>query len=386
MKTSHLSKGFEETNPNIDLEHRPNQSRGFTSDNIAGVSPEVIAALAACNTGQALPYGNDDLTRSVEHQLAEVFEHEVDVFLVSTGSAANALALAAVTPPWGSVLSHADAHINRDECGAPEFYTAGAKLVQLPGRAAKIDLDALIANADRMVGDVHSVQPSSVSITQATEVGSVYQLDEIGAISEVCRSAKLPLHLDGARFANALVTLGCSPAEMTWKAGVDLVSFGATKNGTFGVDAVVSFRKDIASALAFRRKRAGQLSSKMRFLAAQMGAYLQDGLWLRNAAHANHMAKALAAVLVSIPGVEIQQAPEANILFCRLPKPLIRGLLDMGFGFYHDRWEPGIVRFVTSFSTPAEDVAALGRAASSLAGPAEAFLPSGDSSIAGLTP
>jgi len=363
-------------NPNNAPESSSTRSRGFASDNIAGASPEIIAAVAACNAGQALPYGNDDMTRSVERRLAEVFEHEVHVFLVSTGSAANGLALAAVTPPWGSVLSHADAHINRDECGAPEFYTAGAKLVQLPGKAAKIDLDALAANANRMVGDVHSVQPSSVSITQATEVGSVYTLSEIGAISEVCRSAKLPLHMDGARFANALVTVGCSPAEMTWKTGVDLVSFGATKNGTFGVDALVSFREDIAGELAFRRKRAGQLSSKMRFMSAQMDAYLRDGLWLRNASNANDMAKALATALALIPGVEILQPPEANILFCRLPTQLIRGLLDMGFGFYHDRWGPGIVRFVTSFSTTAEDVADLVRAASALADPAAA--PSGE--------
>jgi threonine aldolase len=258
--------------------HNQMRPRGFTSDNIAGASPEVIAAVAACNADQALPYGNDELTRAVEQQFADVFEHEVDVFLVSTGSAANALALASVTPPWGSILSHADAHINRDECGAPEFYTSGAKLVKLPGGGGKIDLKALAANATRIVADVHSVQPSSVSITQATEVGSVYSLDEIGDIGEVCRSAKLALHMDGARFANALFTLGCSPAEMTWKAGVDLVSFGATKNGTFGVDAVVSFRKDLASALAFRHKRAGQLSSKMRFMAAQMHGYLTGDL------------------------------------------------------------------------------------------------------------
>ncbi len=303
----------------------------------------------------------------MEHRLAEVFEHEVDVFLVSTGSAANALALAAVTPPWGSILSHAEAHINRDECGAPEFYTAGAKLVQLPGKAAKIELDALAANATRMVGDVHSVQPSSVSITQATEVGSIYSLDEIGAIGDVCRSAKLPLHMDGARFANALATLGCSPADMTWKAGVGLLSFGATKNGTFGVDAVVSFRKELTRDLAFRRKRAGQLSSKMRFLAAQMDAYLAHDLWLRNAAQANSMAKALAAGLSSLAGVEIQQPPEANILFCRLPMPLIRGLLDQGFRFYHDRWGSGIVRFVTAFSTTEADVADLIEVASALA-------------------
>ncbi|TDW59965.1 L-threonine aldolase [Novosphingobium sp. PhB55] len=333
--------------------------RVFTSDNVAGASPEMIAAVAACNSGPAMPYGNDPLTLAVEQKLAEVFEREVDVFLVSTGSAANALALAAVTPPWGSVLSHSDAHINRDECGAPEFYTAGAKLVQIPGAAGKIDPDILAANANKMVGDVHSVQPSSASITQATEVGTLYGLDEIGVIGEICRGAGVALHMDGARFANALVTLGCSPAEMTWKAGVDLVSFGATKNGTFGVDAVVSFRKELSSSLAFRRKRAGQLSSKMRFMAAQMDAYLKDGLWLRNATHANRMAQTLAAGLTSIPGVEIQQEPQANILFCRLPLPMISGLLDLGFKFYHDRWEPGVVRFVTAFSTSDDEVADL---------------------------
>jgi threonine aldolase len=333
--------------------------RIFTSDNVAGASSDVIAAVAGCNAGPAMPYGNDPLTLAVEQRLAEVFEREVDVFLVSTGSAANALALASVTPPWGSVLSHADAHINRDECGAPEFYTAGAKLVQLSGAAGKIDPAILASNASKMAGDVHSVQPSSTSITQATEVGTVYSLDEIGVIGEICRSAGVALHMDGARFANALATLGCSPAEMTWKAGVDLVSFGATKNGTFGVDAVVSFRKELASSLAFRRKRAGQLSSKMRFMAAQMNAYLEDGLWLRNATHANRMAQNLTAGLADIPGVEIQQQPEANILFCRLPLAMISGLLDRGFKFYHDRWEPGVVRFVTAFSTTGEDVADL---------------------------
>lgn len=333
-------------------------SRRFTSDNCAAASPEVIEAIVACNTGQVLGYGNDELTSSLTLRLADVFEHDVDVFLVSTGSAANALCLAAVTPPWGSVLSHADAHINHDECGAPEFYTAGAKLVQIPGEAGKIDVEALRANSRRMLGNVHSVQPSCVSVTQATELGSVYTLDELGAIGEVCRSANLPLQMDGARFANALVTLGCSPAEMTWKAGVDLVSFGATKNGTLGVDAIVSFRKDLGTALAFRRKRAGQLSSKMRFMSAQMNVYLEDGLWLRNASHANAMARALADGLASISGIEIKQRPDANIIFCRMPLPLIQGLLDMGFGFYHGRWgELGVVRLVTSFATTTEDVA-----------------------------
>lgn len=345
--------------------------RGFTSDNIAGVSPEIIEALVACNAGQAAPYGNDALSRQLERRVSEIFEHEASVFLVSTGSAANALSLAAMTPPWGSVLSHAEAHINRDECGAPEFFTDGAKLVQIGGESAKLDLVALKIQSTRMVGDVHSVQPSCVSISQATEVGSVYSLDEIEAIGAICRSSGLGLHMDGSRFANALVTLGCSPAEMTWKRGVDALSLGATKNGTFGVDAIVSFRKELAPALAFRRKRAGQLNSKMRFFSAQIEAYLADDLWLRNARQANAMAKALAAGLDPIPGAEIQGEPEANILFCRMSRSLVEGLLAEGFGFYHDRWEPGIVRFVTSFATTPEDVNDLLAAAKRLAGQRE---------------
>src|SRR5262245_39088988 len=340
-------------------DHPASRLRGFASDNIAGDSPEILAAIAACNFGQAMPYGNDELSRQVERSVSDIFEHEVSVFLVSTGTAANALSLAVLTPPWGSVLSHADAHINNDECGAPEFYTNGAKLVQLGGAKGKIDFAALKVQVRRMVGDVHSVQPSCVSITQATELGCVYSLDEISAIGGICREANLSLHMDGARFANALVALDCSPADMTWKAGVDVLSLGATKNGALSVDAIVLFRKELASALAFRRKRAGQLSSKMRFLAAQINAYFANDLWLRNARHANAMAKALALGLKSIPRIEVCHEPETNILFCRLPVAIIKGLIAHGFVFYEDRWERGIVRFVTSFATTQEDVADL---------------------------
>ena len=330
--------------------------RGFTSDNIAGASPEVMQALAACNTGQALPYGNDELTRRIERMVSDLFEREASVFLVSTGTAANALSLAAMTPPWGSVLSHADAHINRDECGAPEFFTGGAKLMQLDGPDGKIGLAALEAQARRLVGDVHSVQPSSVSITQATESGSIYVLDEIAAIGALCREAGLSLHMDGARFANALVALGCTPAEMTWKAGVDVLSLGATKNGALGVEAIVVFKQELAPALAFRHKRAGHLQAKMRYLAAQLAAYLEGDLWLRNARNANAMARALWLGLSAIPDIEADHAPEANILFCRMRAAIIDGLLAAGFRFYHDRWEPGVVRLVTSFATEQEDV------------------------------
>ncbi|WP_206957042.1 threonine aldolase family protein [Trinickia acidisoli] len=329
---------------------------GFSSDNIAGASPEVIEALAACSVGQARPYGADELTARVERKFSELFEREVDVLLVPTGTAANALSLAALTPPWGSVLCHPDSHVNNDECGAPEFFTGGAKLVAVGGPAAKMDIDALRAAARTKVGDVHSTQPSCVSMTQATEVGSLYTLDEIAAIGKECETSGLRLHMDGSRFANALVALGCTPAEMTWKAGVDVLSFGATKNGVPAAEAIVLFDRSVAREMAFRRKRAGHLFSKMRFLSAQIDAYLGDDLWLRNARQANAMAQRLVQGLRQVTCIEVRGEPQANILFCRFPAELIEALLAQGFVFYHDRWGPGVVRLVTSFATTAADV------------------------------
>lgn len=329
---------------------------GFSSDNIAGASPEIIAAIANCNAGQATPYGGDDGTRRVRQQLCELFEHELDVFLVPTGTAANALCLSVMSPPWGSLFCHPGSHINNDECGAPEFFTHGAKIVTVDGPSSKIDVDKLAKAVRVKVGDVHATQPACVSLTQATEVGSIYSLEELGAIGEVCRSAAVGLHMDGSRFANALVTLGCSPAEMTWKAGVQALSLGATKNGVLGVEAIVLFDKQLSASMGFRRKRAGHLFSKMRFLSAQMEAYLAQDLWLRNAQQANGMAQRLVLGLQRIPGVEILGDIQANIVFCRLPTAVTAGLLAAGFVFYHDRWEPGVVRFVTSFATQAVDI------------------------------
>ena len=328
----------------------------FWSDNIAGASPEVMEALAACNVGHSRPYGADELTASVERRFCDLFEREVAVLLVPTGTAANALSLATLTPPWGSVLCHPDSHVDNDECGAPEFFTGGAKLVPVDGRAGKIDADALRRAACAKVGDVHSTQPACVTITQATEVGSVYSLGEIEAIGEVCRSTGLRLHMDGSRFANALVALNRTPAEMTWKAGVDVLSFGATKNGVPAAEAIVLFDTALAREMAFRRKRAGHLFSKMRFLSAQIGAYLHDDLWLCNARHANAMAERLVRGLKRFSYIEVQGEPQANIVFCRFPRELIEALLAEGFGLYHDRWGPGVVRLVTSFATTAADV------------------------------
>ncbi|MGX1560971.1 threonine aldolase family protein [Streptomyces sp. NPDC055506] len=331
-------------------------ARVFSSDNVAGASPEIVDAVTRAASGQALPYGADTITGDVRRRLCEVFERDVDVLLVSTGSAANALSLAALTPPWGSVLCHRESHINNDECGAPEFYTAGAKLVPLGGHDGKIDPAELRAAVRHKAGDVHSVEPSVVSITQATETGSVYTLDELHTLSPIAKEAGLRLHMDGARFAGAVAALGCSPAETTWRAGVDLLSFGATKNGTMTADAIVVFDRSLTAELAFRAKRAGQLASKMRFHAAQFEAYLTDELWLRNASHANAMAARLQEGLKAIPEVGLLGAADANILFCRLPQQAIDGLLADGYVFYHDRWEPGVVRFVTSFATTEQDV------------------------------
>ncbi len=329
---------------------------GFTSDNIAGASPEVVEALVAASAGQANPYGADPYTESVEHRLCEIFEREVDVLLVPTGTAANALSLSAMTPPWGNIYCHASSHINNDECGAPAFYTNGAKLVSVDGPAAKMDPVKLLEAARAKVGDVHSTQPACASITQATEQGSVYTLGEIETIGDACKAANIRLHMDGSRFANALVSQGCTPAEMTWKAGVHALSLGATKNGVLAAEAIVLFDRSLAGELAFRRKRAGHLFSKMRFLAAQIDAYLKDDLWLRNARQANAAALRLMQGLGGIEGVEVLGAPEANIVFCKLPEALIEKLLGAGFQFYHDRWGKGVVRFVTAFSTTFEDV------------------------------
>ncbi|MFJ4681886.1 threonine aldolase family protein [Streptomyces sp. NPDC088789] len=328
----------------------------FISDNMAGAAPPIARAVAEAAVGQVLPYGNDPFSERARRRFGEIFERDVDVFPVSTGSAANGLALAALTPSWGSVLAHHDSHLHHDECGAPEFFTGGAKLVAIPGVAGRMDPEALRAAVRRRAGDVHSVQPSVVSISQATESGGVHTVEEIRRLSSIAGDAGLRVHMDGARFANALVHLGATPAEMTWKAGVDVLSFGATKNGAMTADAVVSFDPALSAELAFRAKRAGQLTSKMRFQTAQLDAYLTDGLWLANARRANAMATRLGDGLKAVPGITLLAAPQANIVFCRLPRHLTDALLAEGYAFYHDRWEPGTVRLVTAFSHDGDDI------------------------------
>lgn len=330
----------------------------FASDNTTGIHPRILASIAAAAGGRAMPYGDDEITRRVERRFAEVFERDCAVFMVGTGAAANALALAALVPPWGAVYCHPGGHINADECGAPEFYTAGAKLIAIPGTAGKVaaaDIDRAYRNSG--AGSVHVTQPAAVSLTQLTEAGTIYRPDELAAIGEVCRRHGLAFHIDGARFANAVAASGCSPADLTWRAGVDALSFGATKNGAMAAEAVLFFDPARAATMGWRRKRGAQLWSKHRFLAAQMDAYLSGGLWLDCARHANAMAARLAAGLAQIPGASFRDRVEANEIFVRLPAKVLDGLERDGARFY--RWTgdgEGLIRLVAGYDTAPSDV------------------------------
>jgi threonine aldolase len=335
----------------------------FRSDNVSGAHPAIIEAIAAANHGAAAAYGDDEWTRRLAQRFAELFERPVTVIPVATGTAANALALATFTPPWGAIFCHAGAHISVAECGAPDFYSGGARLVSLDGPHGKLS-PAAVEGAIQREGDVHANQPAALSISQATEVGTVYRTDEIAALADAARRHRMILHMDGARFANALVGAGKSAAELTWKAGVDALSFGATKNGCLGAEAIVLFQPERAGELAYRRKRGGHLVSKSRFLAAQLEAYLTDDLWLRNARHANAAARRLAAGLERVLGVAPAEPVEANEIFIALGATVASALRAAGF-LFHD-W-PGIgeggARLVTSFDASDEAVDAFVAAA-----------------------
>jgi threonine aldolase len=324
----------------------------FRSDNVAGVAPEVLAALTSAAQGSATSYGEDEISQRLEARLAMLFDHEVAVFSVATGSAANALALAQVVPGWGSVLCHEGAHIATDECGAPEFFSSGAKLVPLAGANGKLQADTVATYLARDLRGVHHNQPMAVSISQSTEAGTCYRPDEIAAIGDLCRKHGLKFHMDGARFANAQASLSCAPAEATWKAGVDLVSFGVTKNGAMAAETVVFFDTELAKDFGYRRKRAGHLFSKSRFVSAQFEAQLTDGLWLRLAGHANTLASRIGKGLAGLPGIALLYPVEANELFVLMPESTIAHLEHTGFRFY--RWEAvegPCIRLVTAFDT-----------------------------------
>ncbi len=322
----------------------------FYSDNVAGAAPEVLAALAEGAAGAMASYGADPVTARVTDRIAEIFETELAVFPVATGTAGNALAMSVLCPPFGAVYCHAGSHAHVDECGAPEFYTGGAKLVPLDGADGKIAAADLARALDHGgAGDVHHVQPAALSITQLSECGTTYTVDEIAALADTAHRHGLGVHMDGARFANALVALGCTPAEMTWKAGIDILTMGGTKNGCMAAEALVVFKPELARELGFRRKRAGHLFSKMRFLSLQLEAYLADDLWLRLAAHANAQAGRLAAGLRAVPGVEIAYPVDGNQLFVAFPPAVREGLAAAGFGY--STWDERLTRLVCAFNT-----------------------------------
>lgn len=332
----------------------------FASDNASGVPAEVMAALSRANEGFARSYGADTIMDDVRASLRAVFEApDAAIYLVATGTVANSLAIACTCPPWGAVFCHTHAHIAEDECGAPEFYTNGAKLVLVPGPHGKMtpaSLDAALSTTGE--SGVHGVQRGMLSITNVTEAGTVYTPAEIAALTHIAKAKGLPCHLDGARFANALVATGATPAEMTWKAGIDLVSFGGTKNGLMGVEAVVIFDPARAWEFELRRKRGGHLFSKHRFLSAQMQAYLEDGLWMRLATHANAMGARLADGLTRIPGAALTHPAQANMVFANWDVGGHARAQGAGAVYYPGRPVGGreTARLVASWSTTEDDV------------------------------
>ncbi len=308
----------------------------FTSDNAGPAAPEILAALAAANSGYEQSYGADAAMARVTARVREIFEApEAAVYLVATGTAANALALACLCPPWATVYCHRHAHVAEDECAAPEFYSGGAKLTLVEGAHGRIDPGALTAAITAQIGaGVHGVQPGALSLTNATEAGTVYSPADLTALTGVARAHGLPTHLDGARFANALAHLGCSPAELSWKSGIDILSLGGTKNGLFGAEAVVLFDPARAWEFELRRKRGGHLFSKHRFLSAQIEAYLADDLWLRLARTANARAERLSRGLAALPGADLLHPTQANAVFAAWPRAGHRAAEAAGAQYY----------------------------------------------------
>lgn len=331
----------------------------FLSDNTATAAPEILAAIAEANQGRAVAYGDDPWTQRLDEVLGQFFGTRVRAFAVATGTAANSLSLATLSPPWGAIYGHEEAHIGVDECGAPIFFTGGAQLVSLAGKHGKVTRETLQAAVDKHPANVHTVQPSVVSLTQATELGTSYRAAEITAISQFAHSRGLSVHMDGARFANAVAFLGCHPADITWRAGVDVLSFGATKNGALAAEAVVFFDPDRVRDFEFRRKRAGHLLSKSRYVAAQLLAYVETGLWERNARRANEFARRIGQAA----GAALLHPVEANEVFLQLGDARKAQLRQAGFEFYDWGAETsGEARFVASWDQPEGEVDALVKA------------------------
>jgi threonine aldolase len=330
--------------------------RHFASDNYAGICPEAWEAMARANAGHEPGYGDDSWTSRASDLIRQLFETDCEVFFVFNGTSANSLALAAMGQSYHSVVCHEVAHVETDECGAPEFFSNGMKVLTVPGEDGKVTPEALERVARRR-DDIHYPKPRAVSLTQATELGTVYAPGELKAVWSAARSLGLRVHMDGARFANAVAELGVAPKEITWQAGVDVLCFGGTKNGMAVGEAVVFFDRELAREFDYRCKQAGQLASKMRFLAAPWVGMLEDGAWLRNARRANAMARMLEESLRGIPGVRQLQPRQANSVFAELPPPVAEGLRTRGWRFY-DFIAWGGARLMCAWDTTEEDVRA----------------------------
>lgn len=332
----------------------------FRSDNTHGCSPEIVEALSRAAAGTVSSYGGDDITTRLRQKCRDLFETDLEIFPLATGTGANSIALAAMTPPWGGVFCHEDAHVHRDEMGAPEFFTSGAKLFPIAGADGKLSAADAAHWIDAIGKEGRTAIPACLSITQATEAGTVYSVEELTALGMTARERKVGVHVDGARFANAVASLDCTPADLSWRAGVDVLIFGATKNGAMASELMVVFRRELVAELTTRVHRSGHRLSKMRFVSAQFDAYLENDLWLRNAHRANSVAARLATGLRALPGVEILRPVEANILFVRFHPDVVSTLRDRGFHFYDwPLFGEGAVRLVTGFSTTDADVDAL---------------------------
>jgi threonine aldolase len=327
----------------------------FFSDNAASACPEVMAALAAANRPDTA-YDGDALSKRLDSVFSDLFGTEVAALWVSSGTAANALALAALVQPHQALICHEEAHIQADEAGAPEFYTGGAKLFLAQGAGAKLEPSGIDSLADSIRSDVHQAQPKAISITNATEYGLVYTPEEVAAIGDLAQRRGLSLHMDGARFANAVAALGCSPADLSWRAGVDALSFGFIKNGGMSAEALIFFKPELAEATRYRRKRAGHLLSKGRYAAAQILAMLEGEVWLRNARASN----AAAAHIANAARQRLLYEVEANEIFLRLTDAEAAALRAQGFQFYD--WTPGVARLVCSWDQPPQEVDALANA------------------------
>jgi threonine aldolase len=332
----------------------PKERFDFASDNTAAICPPAWAALSEANAEAEIAYGDDKWTRRVVARVRQIFETDCEVFLIFNGTAANALALAQLCRSYHGVVCHENAHSQTDECGAPEFFSGGAKLIPTPGRNGKLDLGN-IETALLRHRDVHSPKPRALSVTQATELGTVYRRDEIERICEFAREHSLLVHMDGARFSNAVAALDCTPKSITWEAGVDVLCFGGTKNGTAAGELVIFFKKDLAHEFDYRAKQGGQLASKMRFLAAPWFGLLKDDAWIENARHSNKYAESLARKLASALGSEPAFPCEANAVFLRMPDQLVAQLHDRGWRFYKFI-EPDIYRLMCAWSTTEQQI------------------------------